>query len=168
MKRKLNNQFKQDKFCETVRRRYKRRFKKAIGIRDSEIMKEINSYLNEVMDEVIKGKKVILDKHSYMRVVGIPAVEHKAFARLAGKGLTLSTKGKVTTIKSIPRRKDFIYKIVYVNTITDKKIYFDAHPKFKEKLKKSLNETNTHYHIVTNGCNFLESAGKVTKNRNYD
>lgn len=164
MKRKLKPQFQQDKFCDMVRRRYKRRFKKGIGVGNSEIMKEINLYLNEIIDEVIKGKKVIIDKHSYMQVIGTPAVENKVFSRLASKGLTLSTKGKVTTIKSIPRRKDIIYKIVYVNTITDKKIYFDAHPKFKERLKKSLNETNTHYKIVTGNGNFLESAGKVTKN----
>lgn len=165
MKQKLKNQFRADKFCSMVRRRYKKRFKKVMPFSDADVMREISLYLNEIMDEVIKGKKVILDKHSYIQVIGAPAVENKTYARLVSKGLIFNGK-RISKITSIPRRRDIVYGIEYVNTITDKRIYFDPHKDFKKRLRKSLEETNTHYHIVTKNCNFLDGGEKVTKNRN--
>lgn len=165
MKRKRKNQFQQVKFCQFVRKRYRRRFKKGSNATDSEIMKVINDWLEYVMDEVIKGKKVMLNKNSYIQVVGIPVLEHKSYVNLTKKGLVLGRSG-IRKATGLPRRKDFIYRIEYVNTMAKEKIYFDPHPDFSGKVHRALEQTNVYYHIVTKDCNKKENDKIITKNCN--
>lgn len=128
-------------------------------------MKVINDWLGYVMDEVIKGKKVMLDKYSYIRVVGVPVLEHKSYMNLAKQGLVVRKNG-VLKAAGLPKRKDFVYGIEYVNTISKEKIYFDPHPSFSSRVHRTLEETNTYFHIVTESCNKNDNDKIITKNRN--
>lgn len=144
--RKRKNQFEAGKFCISVRKRYKRRFKKGMNATNAEIMKVINDSLQFWINEAVKGKKVILNKYSYIQVVGVPVLEHKSYVNLSKQGLVLSRAG-LRKAKRLPKRKDFVYGIKYVNTISKEKIYFTPHPSFSAKVHKALQETNTYYHI---------------------
>lgn len=162
-KPKRKNQFSADKFCQSVRKRYKRRFKKGVNATDGQIMKVIGDYLDYVIEQVVKGKKVILNKYSYIQVVGVPVLEHETYVNLSKKGLVLSRAG-LRKAKELPKRKDFVYGIKYVNTISKEKIYFTPHPSFSAKVHKALQETNTYYHIVTENCNKKDNDKIITKN----
>lgn len=165
MKQKLKNQFNQKDFCSVVRKRYRRKFKQGMKATNSEIMKVIWDYLEEVKEKVIKGKKVNFDKHSYMQVTGIPAIEHPTLGlRLKGKSLAGNFIKKADNINH--RRGDFIYGIKYVNTKAKEKIYFDPHHKFSKRVHKELVETNVYYDIVTKNCNKKDNKEKITKNCN--
>ncbi len=164
-KQKRNNQWQIPKFCQSVRKRYRRRFKKGVNASDGQIMKVINDLLEYVMDEVVKGKKVMLGKNSYIQVVGVPVLEHKSYVNLAKQGLILSRAG-IRKAKELPRRKDFVYGIEYVNTMAKEKIYFDPHPSFSGRVHKALEQTNTYYHIVTKNCNKKDSEEKINKTCN--
>lgn len=163
MKRKRKNQFQTDKFCKSVRKRYRKRFKKSISATNGEIMKCLGDILEWVMDEVVKGKKVVLNKYSYIQVIGVPILEHKSYMNLAKQGLAVGKNG-VRKSAGLPRRKDFIYGIEYVNTISKEKIYFNPHPAFSGRVHKALEETNVYYHIVTKNSNKNNSDKIITKN----
>jgi hypothetical protein len=155
------NQFKQIDFCKTVRKRYKRRFKKGSNLTDAQIMKVIKEYLEEVKEQVISGKKVMFDKHSYMRVVGVPFLEHPSIGlRKSGKYAVGNYIKKADNLSG--RRGDFIFKIEYVNEKSKEKIYFNAHPDFSRKVRESIINTNTFYPIVTMKSN----KDKITKTCN--
>lgn len=145
MKRKLKNQFNQKDFCSAVRKRYRRRFKEGMNTSDAEIMKVIWEYLDDVKDKVIRGKKVNLDKHSYIQVIGKPALEHDGFKRLVSKGKILvgNTLKKADNLNQ--RRNDHVYGIEYVNAKSKEKIYFDPHPDFKKKVSIALRKSNNYY-----------------------
>lgn len=164
-KRKRKNQFNSPKFCQGVRKRYRKRFKKGVNASDGEIMKVIYDYLEYVMDEVIKGKKVMLGKHSYIQVVGVPVLEHASFVNLSKQGLVLSRAG-IRKAKGLSRRKDFVYGIKYENTLSKEKIYFDPHPMFSMRVHKALEETNTYFHIVTKNCNKKDDDKIINKTCN--
>lgn len=146
-KRKPSNQFKQGDFCKTVRKRYKRRFKATMKAKDSEIMKVINDWLEDTVELVANGKKVMFSKDSYMQVIGTPVMEHKTFKQMIGKGkyLVNGVMKKADNLNS--RRNDFVYGIEYVNPKTKEKIYFKPHYTFKAKVSKALRETNNYYTV---------------------
>lgn len=164
MMKSRRNQFHSSKFCQSVRKKYRRRFKKGVNASDGQIMKVIGDFLEYVMEEVVKGKKVVLNKYSYIQVVGVPVLEHKSYVNLAKQGLVLSRAG-IRKAKELPRRKDFVYGIKYVNTISKEKIYFTPHPSFSARVHKALEETNTYYHITTN-CYENSNEEKITKTCN--
>lgn len=145
--RKQSNQFDQTKFCQSVRKRYRRRFKKGMNATDAEIMKVIKDYLSDTVDKVSKGKKVVFSKDSYMQVIGVPVLEHPTYKQMIGKGkyLVNGTFKKANNLNS--KRNDFVYGIEYVNTNTKEKIYFDPHPEFKRKVSKELRENNNYYQV---------------------
>jgi hypothetical protein len=136
-----------------------------INATDGEIMKVVDDFLEDVMDRVVAGKKVVLNKYSYIQVVGRPITENKAYMTLAKQGLAIGRNG-VRKIAKISRRKDFVYKIEYVNTISKEKIYFEPHPDFSARVHKALEETNTYFDTKT--CNEFSVGEKITKNCNYD
>ena len=128
-------------------------------------MKVINNYLSEVIDQVVKGKKVMFDKHSYMRVVGVPMMERSTFAlRKVGKCIAGNYIKKADNMNT--RRGDFTFHIEYVNDKSKQKIYFNAHPDFSRRVRMSLINTNTYYPIVTKDCNKKETDKKITKTCN--
>jgi len=140
------NQFKQDKFCQTVRKRYKRRFKKTMDCTDAEIMKVINEWLEETADAISRGKKVKLSKDSYMQVIGTPILEHKTYRNVVGKGNYLTSNGMKKANNMNSKRNDHVFAITYVNPNSKEQIYFTAHPSFKKKVSEELRTNNNYYH----------------------
>ena len=141
------NQFKQDKFCQSVRKRYKKRFKKAMPYKDSEVMKVINEWLEETVEAVSQGKKVKLSKDSYMQVIGTKILEHKTYREVVGKGNYLTSNGMKKANNMNSKRNDAVYAITYVNPSSKEKIYFTAHPSFRKKVSDALRTNNNYYHV---------------------
>lgn len=150
--KKPKNQFNKDRFFELVRKRYKKRYGRTIGLRDSEIMSRVNIWIEGVINGVVNGKKVKLDKHSYIQVIGTPVLEDEGFKRIVGNGRYIAG-GIVKKADNMNyKRNDVKYKIYYVNSLAKEKIYFEAHKDFKKRVHKALVETNNYYKI----CNKKE------------
>ena len=145
--KRRRNQFDKKKFCQSTRKRFRKRYKKGIDATDGEIMRVINEWLESVIEEVVKGKKVKFDKHSYVQVVGVPSLEHKGFQAMIRRGKS-NARGFIKKADNMNyRRGDFVFKIVYVNETAKEKMYFTAHKDFSSRVHKALIETNNYYEI---------------------
>jgi hypothetical protein len=146
---KLNNQFSQKHFIALTKKRFKKKFKKPISATDiNKIWKDWVQY--HIIDGVIDGDKVKIDKHSSIRIVGMPILDDNSFKGLIMSGRMINRGGSVTSPKMNPKRKEFKYKIVYENKLAkDKALYFKASPKFAKQVHQALINTNNYYPIIT-------------------
>lgn len=146
---KLNNQFSQKHFIALTKKRFKKKFKKPISATDiNKIWKDWVQY--HIIDGVIDGDKVKIDKHSSIRIVGMPILDDNSFKGLIMSGRMINRGGGVTSPKMNPKRKEFKYKIVYENKLAkDKALYFKASPNFAKQVHQALINTNNYYPIIT-------------------
>lgn len=146
---KSNNQFNQTHFIKLTKKRFRKKFKKGISAREiNKIWKDWVQY--HIIDGVIEGDKVKIDKHSSIRLVGMPILEDKTFKGLILSGRMINRGGVSSPIKRNIKRKDFKYKIVYENKLAkDKALYFKASPNFAKQVHLALINTNNYYPIIT-------------------
>lgn len=145
MSKSKTNQFKKPKFI----RQCKQRSRKSLGVTPS--TKQINEVLKNwiehyVIEQVVKGHEVKLDKHSTIEVIGKPVMDNKRAVSLFSNGRIVS-KGRLKKNDGMGKmRKNHIYKIVYKNKLADgKNLHFNAHPIFRKKVNYALENTATYF-----------------------
>ena len=146
---KLNSQFNQKHFIALTKKRFKKKFKTTITA--TEINKMWKDWVQyHIIDGVIDGDKVKIDKHSSIKIVGVPVLDDNSFKGLILSGRMVNRSGVASPIKRNIKRKDFKYKIVYENKLAkDKALYFKASPKFAKQVHEALINTNNYYQIIT-------------------
>lgn len=149
MSKSQSNQFSQKHFIALTKKRFKKKFKKTVTATEiNKVWKDWVQY--HIIDGVIDGDDVKIDKHSSIRIVGTPVLEDGTFKSLILNGRMVNRGGVVTSPKRNIKRKDFKYKIVYVNKLAkDKALYFKASPKFAKQVHEALINTNNYYPIIT-------------------
>jgi len=131
-------------FVKLTQRRFRKKFKKNITSKD--IKKICDSFIQSVIDEVILGDKVQIDKHSTCQVIGTPVLEDKRLKSLLLKGKSFSGAG-IRTARFNSMRKDFKYKIVYENTLSKNRLFFEPHKNFSRQVHEAIINTNNYYRI---------------------
>lgn len=146
-KHKRINSLDWGSFVRQTQKSFKKKFKKEIKSR--EIKKIWDTFLKvKIIDPVVAGKLVKIDKNSTIQVIGKPIEEDKNFYQMLLRGKMVRRDGVIKMAERNPKRKDFIYKIVYKNkTREGKKLYFKADAAFSKQVRDSLNNTNTFYKI---------------------
>lgn len=149
MSKNKTNQFSQTHFIELTKKRFRKKFKKGISAREiNKICKDwIQLY---IIDNVLDGQKVKIDKHSSIRVIGRPVLEDENFKSLIRKGKIMNRGGVLVDDNRSLKRKDYKYKIVYENKLAkNKALYFKASASFSKQVHQSLINTNQYYPILT-------------------
>lgn len=143
------NDFDQAHFIKLTRRRFKKRFKKEIKASEiNKIWKDFVQY--GIVQKVLKGDCVKIDKHSTIQVVGEKIEENSRFVNLLKKGLIIRQNGEIKKVLNRGVRNDFKYKILYINRLAKGNLIFKANTEFKKQLVNTLNTTNNYFQIKSN------------------
>jgi len=137
------NDFSWPHFIELTKKRHKKKFGKSITA--TEIRKITKKFISDLIDKVIEGGNVKINKHSSIEVVGTKILEDDIF-KLLVKGKSLRRDGTMKNAEFNPRRKEFKYRIVYENSL-NKDLRFKADPKFAKRVHQALISTNNYYRI---------------------
>lgn len=145
MTRRINS-LKWAEFVEMTQHKFKKRFKKKI--KPAEIKEICDNWIKyRILEELITGSKVQIDKYSTIQIIGVPVLEDKNFMRLLKKGKTRRRDGTLKTATLNPRRKDFKYWIEYTHSLAKRPIYFEADPKFSKAVHEAIVNQNHYYKI---------------------
>lgn len=143
------NDFDQAHFVKLTKRRFKKRFKKNITATEiNKIWKDFVQY--GIIQKVLKGDCVKIDKHSTIQVIGEKIEENSRFVNLLKQGLIVRQTGVIKKVLTRGVRNDFKYKIVYNNKLAKGKLIFNANANFKKQLVETLNTTNNYFQIKSN------------------
>lgn len=139
------NNFDWDHFIKLTKKRFRKKFKKSIST--TEIKKIWDDFLEDVIERVLDGECVNIDRHSQIQVIGRPVMDDPRFMSLLMRGRTMRRNGTLKYAELSPMRRDFKYEIAYTNTLSKKPLYFKAHPKFAKRVHEAIENTNTYYKI---------------------
>lgn len=137
------NDFDWVHFIAIVKKRHKKKFGKPITA--TEIRKIIKTYLNWIIEKVIEGGQVRMDRHSTIEVIGVPVLEDKIFKILV-KGKSIRRDGSIKNAEFGSKRRDFKYKITYRNKLNED-LHFNADQKFAKRVHEAIENTNNYYKI---------------------
>ncbi len=102
----------------------------------------------EIIDELVRGKEVRIDKHSTIQVIGRPIKKGSSAYALMKKGLYVQN-GFIKKIESVNYfRAGISYKIEYTNTLYKGNLYFNANTEFKKQIYKGLLNRANVYKII--------------------
>lgn len=144
------NLFEWTHFIKLAKRRFKKRFKKSIS--PKEIKKMWDTWIQyRIIDSVIQGGVIQIDKHSTIEIVGTPVLEDKRFFKMLMRGKSTLRNGIVKNATLNSRRRDYKFKIVYINKLAkDKDLYFQGVPKFSKQVHEAIVNQNYYYRINVN------------------
>ena len=140
------NKFDQAHFVKLTKRRFKKKFGKEISATEiNKIWKDYVQY--RIIQNVLKGDCVKIDKHSTIQVVGMPVVNDQNLVSLLSNGKIMRRDGTISKADLSHKRKYYKYKIVYKNKLAKGTLIFKASPMFKKQLVDTLNNTNIYFTI---------------------
>lgn len=149
MIRKKLHEFNWNHFIEVAQERFKKRFKK--NITPTQIRKIWDVWVkHRIINKVIEGDCVIIDRHSSIQLIGTPILEDKRFFAMLLRGRMSMRDGTAKIAERHQKRKDYKFKIVYKNDTAKGKLFFKAIPSFSKAAHESIINTNTYYKINVN------------------
>jgi hypothetical protein len=144
-KRGTDNQFDIRTVCKQSK--YKLR-KLGVKVTNRQIKEVVNKWIEDLKKDVIAGKRVMIDKNSYIQVIGTPILKHKSAVKLISNGKYVTRSGYVKPADNMNfKRNDFVYGIKYENK---NKLIFTPSKSFSKSVNHSLTNTNTYYHLNVN------------------
>lgn len=142
-----HHDFEWSHFITLAKRRFKKKYKK--NIKATEIKKIWLDWLEYwIIEGVLNGNMVKIDRYSTIQIVGRSILEDKRVFKMLINGKSMGRNGTMKNAEFGSKRRDFIYKIEYENSLAgDKKLYFKADRAFSRRVHEALLNNNIYYKI---------------------
>lgn len=103
-----------------------------------------------IIRPLLADGKVYIDKHTYLEIVGYKPEKNASIINLLSKGMAVTKSGRIIEPKLIGRnRKDFLYKIVCVDTLyKNGVVIFKADRELSKRVADALENTQNYYRIA--------------------
>jgi len=146
--KRAKSKFNKPKLRRTCKKAIRVRFKKSISLSKVDaVWKDWVEYM--IVQPLLKGEKVQLDKHFSLEVVGQRIIDNKKAFNLMSRGYVALSGGG---IKKAELNDTTRYGLTYAIEMTETrfkegKLIFTADQKIRERVSRALKTTNTYYRI---------------------